>query len=230
MTRPVFSLPPASYRPGVGRTSGSLLTGWLAVGRVGLEPHRPLTHWVTTASFLGFPLIPSLQAYLGASKRWLGGLRIEISIGHVVERWNCTTGGLDQKLDVVVDVPFPPMHLRKEAELGIRDRRHVEQRGFPLEALAPRDPLNSDVRLRAGVQQHLQDGCGAIVTRVDGVKEGCMAIEPVLVDRRLRVHVGSHLDEHAGDVRVPILGGHVEQRRADQRRECRHHGRSMVEQ
>jgi len=31
-----------------------------------------LTHWVTTASFLGFPLIPSLQAYLGASKLLLG--------------------------------------------------------------------------------------------------------------------------------------------------------------
>lgn len=53
------------------------------------------------------------------SKPMSGGLGFEISIWHVVERWNRTTGGLDQKPDVVVDVALLPMHLRKEAELRV---------------------------------------------------------------------------------------------------------------
>ena len=41
ITRPVFSLPPASYTPLLESHADSLLTCWLAFGQVGLEPYRP---------------------------------------------------------------------------------------------------------------------------------------------------------------------------------------------
>jgi hypothetical protein len=41
ITRPAFSLPPASYTPLLESHADSLLTGWLGFGQVGLEPYRP---------------------------------------------------------------------------------------------------------------------------------------------------------------------------------------------
>lgn len=41
ITRPAFSLPPASYTPLLESHAVSLLTGWLGFGQVGFEPHRP---------------------------------------------------------------------------------------------------------------------------------------------------------------------------------------------
>jgi hypothetical protein len=41
ITRPVFSLPPASYTPLLESHADSLLTYWLGFGQVGLEPYRP---------------------------------------------------------------------------------------------------------------------------------------------------------------------------------------------
>ena len=48
-----------------------LLTGWLGLGQVGLEP-EVLTHWVTTTSFMGFHPIPRSRASLGATSALLG--------------------------------------------------------------------------------------------------------------------------------------------------------------
>jgi hypothetical protein len=64
---------PGFVRPLAGRHAGSLLTGWLGVSQVGLEP-EVLTYWVTTTNFIGFLLLPRFRAYLGASKRWLGAV------------------------------------------------------------------------------------------------------------------------------------------------------------
>ena len=63
---------PGFVRPLAGRHAGSLLTGWLGVSQVGLEP-EVLTYWVTTTNFIGFLLLPRFRAYLGASKRQAAG-------------------------------------------------------------------------------------------------------------------------------------------------------------
>jgi len=42
---------PGSVRPLAGRHAGSLLTCWLSVSQVGLEP-QILTHWETTTNFM----------------------------------------------------------------------------------------------------------------------------------------------------------------------------------
>src|SRR5215831_2352085 len=67
MTRPVSSLLPASYAHCWGCTWNSLLTGWLGVGQVGLDPCSVRTHWVTTTCFMRLLSIPRLRAYLGAT-------------------------------------------------------------------------------------------------------------------------------------------------------------------
>jgi hypothetical protein len=72
-TRPATSLSPAPRLHDWLSPSGSLLTGWLGVGQVGLAP-AVLTHRVTITSFMNVHPIPWFRAYLGASSRWLGPL------------------------------------------------------------------------------------------------------------------------------------------------------------
>ena len=73
------------------------------------------------------------------------GPRMEIAIRNVLHRWNGRPDAVEQGSDDLVDVRFPAMHLRQQAELRVGDRRHVEDRRLPLEALAPRDPPQTDV-------------------------------------------------------------------------------------
>src|SRR5262249_21554297 len=67
ITRPVSSFLPASYAHYWVCTWNSLLTGWLGVSQVGLEPCSVRTHWVTTTCFMRLLSIPRLRAYLGAT-------------------------------------------------------------------------------------------------------------------------------------------------------------------
>ena len=55
--------------------AGSLLTCWLGVRQVGLEPFPVLTHWATTTHFMGFRPLPRFRAYLGATSAWFGAAR-----------------------------------------------------------------------------------------------------------------------------------------------------------
>jgi len=72
ITRPASSFHPAPYVHGWVCTWMSLLTCWLGLGQVGLEP-SVLTHWVTTTNFMGCLPIPRSRAYLGATSAWLAG-------------------------------------------------------------------------------------------------------------------------------------------------------------
>ena len=86
---------PGSVRPLTGRHAGSLLTGWLGVSQVGLEP-EVLTYWATTTNFIGCLLLPRFRAYLGASTHIAGRLYTLLPLGDVRgsadTRW-LSTGG-----------------------------------------------------------------------------------------------------------------------------------------
>ena len=71
ITRPASSLHPARTSI-AGWHAGSLLTGWLDVRQVGLEPFLVLTHWETTTNFMGLHPLPRFRAYLGATSAMLG--------------------------------------------------------------------------------------------------------------------------------------------------------------
>ena len=70
ITRPVTLLPLAPHLHDCLSTEGSLLTRWLDVWPVGLEPphSHPLGHH---SEFHGISPLPSLRASLGATRPWL---------------------------------------------------------------------------------------------------------------------------------------------------------------
>jgi hypothetical protein len=122
------------------------------------------------------------------------------------------------------------MHLRQQAELRVRDRRHVEDRRLPLEPFAPRDALEPHVGFRASLDQQPQDRRSVIEDRIDSVKQRRVTVEPVLVYVRGRVDVRTHLNQRTSRIRAPVLRRHVQHRRANQRCKCRHHRRPMFHQ
>jgi hypothetical protein len=74
---------PGFVRPLAGRHAGSLLTCWLDLSQVGLEP-SVLTHWETTTNFVGFHPLPRFRAYLGASMPWFGREALDRGQGSAV--------------------------------------------------------------------------------------------------------------------------------------------------
>jgi len=70
LASPLLRTPPFEDRPSV-----RLPTGWLAIGRVGLDGFRYLTHWVTLMSFKGYHPYSLFRIYLGTSI-WFVGLSV----------------------------------------------------------------------------------------------------------------------------------------------------------
>src|SRR6185369_10973377 len=98
-------------------------------------------------------------------------LSCQISIGNILQRRHRSTRSLKQEPDVAVDVPLAAMDLQQQSHLRVGDRRYVEERRLPFEALAPGDALKADIAFRAGLQEQEQDRRGAVVVRIDGMEK-----------------------------------------------------------
>src|SRR5215510_161293 len=85
MTRPASLLHPASYAHCWVCTWMGLLTCWLGVDQVGLEPSPVLTYWVTTTNFMSFRPIPRFRAYLGATSAWFGVVHPKTTLEQAVD-------------------------------------------------------------------------------------------------------------------------------------------------
>lgn len=115
-----------------------------------------------------------------------------------------------EEVDVGVDVFLTAVELAVEAALGVGDWGDVEDDGFPLEGAAPQEGAEAEVEGGAGVDEEFHDGAAVVAIAVDGVKEGGVAADAVVIDGGGGVDRGAGMEERGGAAERVVFGAEVE--------------------
>lgn len=72
--------------------------------------------------------------------------------------------------DVAIDLMFWAMELKIETALGIGDGSDIEQKRFPVKAVAPDETFKTQIKIGTLVDEKLHHGAAVILVAVDGVE------------------------------------------------------------
>ena len=100
--------------------------------------------------------------------------------------------------------------------------RIAERRAFHYLAwtLAVARELSTDGKVRAAFQQETRHGQPRVMELRNGVKDGSLPTDAMMIECRPRIDVGPAVEKHSCSLDIAVFGGHVQERRTSKSEEA----------